>query len=252
MLAIGINNLAPQTAKIWYTPYIENIASKNAVPDSIASWKSFVNRREVAEMLWRLKEGKTTLASTSSDSLLASKCTWFTEQTIPGVDMEEAKRAWLSWVNGVRVSMKLTPYYYDKQLTRTAYAWSVQAATTGTISHKRPGQTVYYDYPRMVDWFQSKGITFANVDRQTFTENIGWGVFKCKSGDCTKKFIDSMRTTFDFYMSEKGKANAPHYRTIVDPEFRELGLGLSVSGGKYFLTAHYGTSITSNPEPLCP
>jgi hypothetical protein len=253
MLSSALDSVKPEETRTWYEPYVKHLTDLGAVPDSIVSHTSYVSRGELAEMLWRIKEGKTGLASANADQILNGTCTWFEEKQIPGVDLQEVKRVWLSWYNDVRGQLNLQPLSYDKQLTRTASLWSSQAAAAGSITHKRSGQTAYYDYARMTDWFSDYQITFANVDRITFTENIGWGVFKCPANaDCTETFIKAVRSTFDFYMAEKGKPSSAHYNSIVNPHFQKLGLGIVTQGNRYYLTAHYGTEITSKPEPVCP
>jgi uncharacterized protein YkwD len=237
----------------WYEPHIRQLAQRHALPPSLVHHSSYVTRGELAEMLYRLKEQDATVVSADVEQVLHGNCTRFEEPSIPGVDLYEVKHAWLGWYNDVRGSMGLQPLTYQKQLTRTAALWSKQAADTGSITHKRAGQTAYYDYTLMTSWFKDMGIEFANVDRTTFTENIGWGVYSCpKDGDCTQRFIDAVRSTFDFYMAEKGKTYSPHYNSIVNPEFRQIGLGIVTKGNRYYLTAHYGTKITSSPAPVCP
>lgn len=253
MISIGMNGMKPEESDPWYEPYVRDVAGKGAVPSDVPSHQSHVSRAQLAEMLWRLSEGRKDLPSTNAQDLLTRACTRFEESQIPGVDLEEVKRTWLGWYNEVRASLQAHPLRSNKQLTRTAYDWSRLAAEQGSITHKRAGQSAYYDYARMTDWFASYDVEFANMNRITFTENIGWGVFQCpKNADCTKAFTDAVRTTFDMYMAERGKASAPHYNSIVNPEFRELGLGIVTKGNRYYLTAHYGTSITSTPQPLCP
>lgn len=253
VVTMGMLQETPLKGDPWYDPYIRELSSRNAIPATLVHHSSYVTRAELAEMLRRLKEHDTRSASAGAEQVLNGSCTRFEEQQIPGVDMYEVKRAWMGWYNEVRGSMDLQPLTYNKQLTRTAAIWSQQAADKGSITHKRPGQTAYYDYKLMTSWFEDEGVQFANVDRATFTENIGWGVFSCPKGaDCTQKFIQSVRTTFDFFISEKGKAYSPHYDSIVNPDYRQLGLGIVTSGNRYYLTAHYGTEITSNPAPVCP
>lgn len=253
ILSVGIDGFdAPETSP-WYEPYLRHLATKNAIPATLGSQDSTVTRGEVAEILWRLKEKKVDLPSADADSLLAEECTRHQERQVQGVDLEEAKRIWLGWTNELRHEMGVRPLRSSDALAYTASLWASSAADAGSITHTRPGQTGYYDYARMTEWFASYGVTFANVNRTTFTESIGWGVFSCpKEGDCTGRFLEALRTTFDFYLSERGKTYAPHFNSLVNPEFRELGLGIAAKGNTYYLTAHYGTEITSDLSPLCP
>jgi hypothetical protein len=253
IVTLAMTQQEPTQAELWYEPYVQSLSRAKAIPATLVSHKSHVSRGELAEMLLRLKQPAEGRDFANADSILNGSCTWFEEAEVPGVDMDRIKRTWLGWYNDVRGNLGLAPLSYDEQLTRTAFLWSQKAAQDGAITHKRTGQTAYYDYARMTDWFQGYDVTFANIDRITFTENIGWGVFKCpQNADCTDAFTEAVRGTFNFYMSEKGKEYKPHYASIVNPHFRKLGLGIVTRGNTYYLTAHYGTDITSSPAPLCP
>lgn len=107
----------------------------------------------------------------------------------------------------------------------------------------------------IADWFEDQGLTFENRYRVTFTENIGWGPFRCSSSksDCTDEMIDTIRGSFDFYMDEKYDDYKPHYNSLMNEYFDEIGLGIAVDegAGQYYLSVHYGTKITSDPLPIC-
>lgn len=238
----------------WYTPYISALADAHAIPPDVHATGEALTRGVMAEMLWRLKENKTEEAFVDANTLLAAKCEWFTDDQIPRVDIQEVRRVWAKWINDARAGLNLAPYTQNKELNHSATLWSLRAKKSGTISHKRTGQTAYYDYGMIGDWFADLDLDFANVKSATFTENIGWGVYKCKKDDCTQDLINAVRSTFDFYMSEKGKASSSHYNSIMKPEFRLIGMGIAVdaASGKYYITTHYGTSITSDPAPICP
>lgn len=241
-------------SQLWYRPYVTALAGAGVLPVGIKATGESLTRGAMAEMLWRLKEGKKDLAAADAPTLIAAQCDWFADEAIPRVDLQEVRRIWTQWINNVRADMNLAPYTQDKQLTKTATLWSQRARDVGGITHKRPGQTAYYDYKGIEGWFATQNIDFANVKSATFTENIGWGVYQCKKDDCTQDLLAAVRTTFDFYMSEKGKAYSPHYNSIVKPEFRLMGTGIAVDAarGRYYLTAHYATSIASDPAPVCP
>lgn len=238
----------------WFAPSITALAAVHAIPSDVGAPQQNATRGVAAEMLWRLDQKVTDQPAVTADQLLSAKCQWFMQDQIPNVDIEEVRRVWISWINDARAAEGLAAYHQDKELDHSATVWSLQARDGGTISHKRPGQKAYYDYAMIKTWFADLHLSFANVDRQTFTENIGWGVYSCKKGDCTQKLIDALRTTFDFYMSEKGKASSSHYNSIMDPQFTLIGVGVAVDppAGKYYVTTHYGTSIQSNPDPICP
>ncbi len=246
-------DLEQKDGQPWFKPFIEALSAKQALPDTIETPYSNITRGETAAIIYRLKNAVMSESSDSADTLLSAQCDWFTPDPIPGVDLEEVRRVWLMWVNDVRTENGRKAYTLNKQLTRSATIWSQRARDLGAISHKRPGQTAYYDYGMIKDWFENQGLTFKNVNRITYSENIGWGPYACSSGDCTAKFIAAMRTTFDFFMSEKA-TKGPHYESIMNASFNQIGVGLAYNASQkdYYITVHYGTVITSDPDPVCP
>jgi hypothetical protein len=238
----------------WFAPSIWALDREKAIPGNIKAAAERVTRGDLAEMVWRLSAKVTDRPIANARDVILAECEWSEDEVIAGVDMQEVTRTWLSWVNDVRSDMGLHLYRPNKQLTHTARVWSVAARDLGSITHKRPMQSAYYDYRLMTDWFESFDLEFDNDAGSTFTENIGWGMYRCTSEDCTQKMISSIRTTFDFFMSEKGKEYRPHYNSIVNGDFTLAGLGIAVdsSSGKYYLTAHYSTDIISDPAPICP
>ncbi len=243
----------PESETPWYRSAIAYLIEHGAVPLSLGNLGQTVMRGEFAEMLWRLREGKRDLARPKLDDLLTSKCQQVGDRSIPSADVQEAERMWLQWTNEAREAEGLLAYAMHRQLQRTALLWSRQAQASGTITHKRAGQTSYYDYPRMVSWFEGQDLEFRNDARMTFTENIGYGHYSCRDADCTDDLVGSIRSTFDFFMSEKGKEYRPHYNSIMNGKFKEVGVGIVVGPGtgRYYITVHYGTEIVSNPAPVC-
>lgn len=165
------------------------------------------------------------------------------------VDMQRVRDAWFGWYNDYRSELGLAAYSSDETLERTASNWSYYSVKRGTIDHKRAWQAPYYDYKGIESWFGDKGITFKNVSGKTYTENIGWGVYSCAEDDCTDELIATIRSTFDFFMSEKGLAYRPHYNAIVSPSFTKMGMGIGLNEKtkRYYLTAHFATELTSEP-----
>jgi hypothetical protein len=92
-------------------------------------------------------------------------------------------------------------------------------------------------------WFIARGVNPKIVSRAKHTENVGYGYYSCSQSDCTDTLIASIRSTYDFFMSEKGKAYDAHYRSIVQPNFSKIGLDVIVvpSERRYYLTVHYIT-----------
>lgn len=162
----------------------------------------------------------------------------------PNVDISRVQSTWISWYNGIRRSGWLKPYIYDTRIDKTAYDWNIEFAKGKWQNHHRrnPSDT-YYDFPVIDQWFMDLGINPKIINRSKNTENVWYGYYNCTSGDCTDKLISSIRSTFDFYMSEKGKSNDSHYRSIVNPYFTKIGLSIIVvpSEQRYYLTVHYIT-----------
>lgn len=238
----------------WYAPFLRAVAEKNVIPATLEAAAQQVTRGEMAEMIWRLETNRTDRPARGAEALLTARCDWVEEEQLPGVDIQEVRRVWLSWVNALRARQNLPAYRYHRTLNKSARRWSAEAKATGAITHKRPGQTAYYDFGMLTDWFASMDLSFHLHNGSLHTENIGWGMYRCAGGDCTEDMIDAIRTTFDFYVAEEGKSYRPHWNSMVNPDFTIAGLGISVEegSGKYYLTAHYGTEIASNPAPVCP
>ncbi len=242
---------APQQP--WYAPSLSALAERHVIPDSFGYVGQVVQRDQMAEMLHRLRETITGRVSVQYANLKSGACQIMGEDLPTNIDMGKIRSTWLGWYNSARVANGLLAYGYNLQLDRTATAWSETAKSRGAISHKRDGQTAYYDYNMIRLWFEKLGLIFENVNRITFTENIGWSPYSCSKADCTDDVIKAIRYTFDFYMAEKGKANAAHYNSLMNAYFKDIGLGLAIDEPpkKLYLTIHYAINITSNPAPIC-
>ena len=189
-------------------------------------------------------------ASAASGASMVS-CPKSAISSVPNVDMARVRSAWLSWYNEVRVGRKLQPYVYDANLDHSALLWSRHSANIAKSSHQREGTTAYYDYKAIERWFASLGLTFKNVSGTTFTENIGWGPYTCKKKDCTDELLKAIRTTFRFYVSEQHRKSNAHWKSMINPNFRKIGLGLVVKGGRYYLTVHFAAEITAIQNVTC-
>lgn len=171
------------------------------------------------------------------------------------IDMALLRKTWLKWNNDLRIQAGLNAYMLEPELDWSAQNWSDRAKRLGTISHKRDDSTAYYDYKKILTWFNNLGLEFKNAHGTTMTENIGWGIYKCPAdgSDCTPAMTKAIRTTFDFYVGEKGKKSDAHWRSLMQKDFKEIGLGLALDRvkHKYYLTIHYATAITSKPVAIC-
>lgn len=236
----------------WYRLAVEGLAEVHAIPPSVGYLEESLTRAEVAEMLWRLSAKVQDRPSRGAEELLAAHCTPMPEARIDGVDAAKVRAAWLGWVNEERATRGLDAYAADADLDRTATIWSFEAAKTGTLTHKRPGQTAYYDYNRMIEWFNELGITFGKGGRTRFTENIAWGPLRCSGDDCTDEAIAAAKMSFDSYMREEA-SGGPHFNSIVQPAFRRAGVGIAANASRttLYFTFHYAVAANTDALPLC-
>jgi uncharacterized protein YkwD len=252
-------------SSLWYREYIEAMQNKSYLPDSFTALDQSVSRAQMAEMVWRIKEDiqgqpftQFQFMEYEVDESTFSSCA--DSNLPPAIDMAEVRETWLGWYNDVRTQAGLHPYIYNDYLNNSATVWSEYSSDVGVMSHKRPGQTAYYDYALITQWFADLGITFKNTYGVTYSENIGRGPFSCNgsgcacnTATCTQKLIDAIHTTFDYYMAEKGTSSTAHYDSVMNKYFNEIGLGIALdqSTNQYYLTVHYGTELTSHPVEVC-
>lgn len=236
----------------WFGVSLAALESKGALPETLESSSAAVTRAEMVEMIRILNEKLSNTASLKACDFVPERCSdssalnGYGDAFLPdNIDMSQVRSSWLSWNNEVRKQEGLHEYLYNNQLNRSAYVWSDFSKQRGQISHKRIGQTEYYDYNMITAWFANLGLKFQNVYRVTHTENIGAGPYRCDNTDCTQELINSIRSTFDHYMGEKNKEYRPHYNSVMNGYFNEIGLGISIDkeNKKYYLTVHYGTKL---------
>ena len=162
----------------------------------------------------------------------------------PNVDMNRVRSEWLTWTNSVRLEQWLSPYSIDTRLNTTAYDWTIEFANSKWSNHHRRNPSdSYYSFSTIDNWFMKRGINPKIINRSKHTENVGFWTYSCSSSDCTNTLIQSIRSTFNFFMSEKGKSYDAHYRSIVQPNFSKIGLSVIVvpEEQRYYLTVHYIT-----------
>lgn len=233
----------------WYSEFTESLLNKNYVPRTINYYVEEIIRGEMAEIVYRAMEQIQNKDSVTLAQISNLACEEFVTEEPENVDMDRVRETFLGWYTDARAANGLPAYKYNEQLDRTAYVWSKYSAERGYIDHKRIGQSAYYDYTMIEDWFRDLGLTFENVNRATFTENIGWYPYSCDEEDCTDELLQVMEYTFDFFMSEKNDEYRPHYNSIMQPYFKEMGIGVYINEEqqRYYLTIHYATSLTSQP-----
>ncbi|MFA7284235.1 MAG: CAP domain-containing protein [Candidatus Absconditabacterales bacterium] len=159
----------------------------------------------------------------------------------------------LTRVNTVRSGLNIYSYILDNNLNGTAQAWSDYSKSRNGISHKRYNSKAYYDYNLIQKRFEEAGLMFSKKKGTKVVENIGRGYVRCgklshtRSVDCTKALIDATKTSWNFFMSEKGKSYAPHYKSIISEQYEWAGFGVSVDVDqkKYYITAHYSVPFVA-------
>lgn len=167
---------------------------------------------------------------------------------LKNININKVKNTWLWWYNNVRKSNWLKPYSYDSRLESSAIEWSILAKNRWNISHKRDLKDDYYDYNKITSWFKDIGVVCKNIYRATNTENIWYGSFKCNDWECSEELIKGIRSTFDFYMWEKGKDYDIHYKSIIHKYFTKIWLWIELEDKwnwyyKYYLTVHFCTEL---------
>lgn len=244
-LAFQVTPITSEPNKAWYVPFVKTVAEHGYFPTSFSHTGQEVRRADAAELLWRVMEKKGDLPSRTLAEVKEGKCIYDPgSKYASNVDVDKVRSTWMGWHNAERASLGLAPYSYNLQLERTAMTWSTLAKQKGSIDHKRPGTTAYYDYYAVKNWFANQGVTFLGGGTP-FSESIGWGRYTCTDTDCTDELISAIKSTHNFFMSEKGRAYDPHYAAIASRSFREIGLGIVVDpvAKKYYLTTHYGTRV---------
>lgn len=235
----------------WYSVFLETAVSLNFIPTPLDYYAEPTARGEVAEILWRVMEDVHTQSSTTLEEFKGSSCTEFHSETYVDIDLQRVRDTWLSWTNEARASAGLAAYTYTEQLDRTAFIWSDFSRDRGYMDHKRIGQTAYYDYTMIENWFEDLGVTFVNNSGVTFTENIGHGPYSCSDTECTDELIAAIKYTWDYFIGEVNSSYRPHYNSIMNAYFKEIGFGILVTDSEYYFTVHYGTELASTPPPFC-
>ncbi len=169
-----------------------------------------------------------------------------TGMNIPHVDLAKVRDFRLSLHNTERTTKWLTPYAYDSTLEWTASTWAQHLADIHTTSHRRKTTDWYYSYRSIKNRFSDQWVVFEDPDEQNwnlFTENIWWSLYSCNKADCTDDFIKAIKRSRTFFMSEKWKSYQPHYSAIIG-NYASIGLGVALSGNKYYLVTHYTAPLT--------
>jgi uncharacterized protein YkwD len=168
--------------------------------------------------------------------------------TLSNVNLQTVRDTLLGWHNDERISLGLSPYAYHSDLEKSATTWAevLKNEERTSNTHSRSSSDGYYNYESIMDRFGGLNIFFpsATNGRASFSESVGWGYYKCSSSDCTDTLITQLKTTRDFFMSEK-KSNGSHYRAITTSHFTQMGIGVVIDSSKnrYYMVIHYGMDV---------
>lgn len=243
--------LGPESSGFWYEVFIRALQENHYIPDSFSRVSQLVNRGQMAEMVYRIKEQIRNKADKTFvfDNHSGLSCA---DQEAPSnVDMGKVRTAWFSWVNQARSTAGLAGYNVSHVLDATAQVWSDYSVKVGVMSHTRPGQTAYYDYSLITKWFEDLGVTFKNVGGWTYSENIGRTYLNCDQSDCTQELINGTKLIFDAYMAEKGTANTAHYDSVMSSAFKIMGVAWAFTGKNVYVTVHYAAELNQAPNLIC-
>lgn len=163
------------------------------------------------------------------------------------IDFDQVRKAWLAWHNELRATEGLEPYTYHSDLEKSAKSWSDELASRSVKSgtHKRKESDGYYNYNTIKAWFAEKGIFFPKETggKSAFSESVGYRTFRCFTSDCTESLITTTKTIFDTFAAE-GK-NGPHYKAMMMPHFKQIGLGFQQDEAKktIYVVIHYAGDL---------
>ncbi len=175
------------------------------------------------------------------------------DRSVP-YDTDFIEEEWLRWVNKLRKGQWLPLLSSDRSLTlrKTATERAEELKKKQYADHLRsskqcqnPASNNYcYEYPKMVSWFEERDVTFVNVNRSTFTENIGRARYSCTDTDCTDEILASIRHVFDYFASEQSY-NWVHRRTMVQKNFEIAWVWVTVDKDlwKAYVVVHYWTEL---------
>lgn len=159
------------------------------------------------------------------------------------VDMNRFRQEREKRTNNLREEYGREAYILSDDLNQTSQTWSEHHADNRIkwMSHRRYGSSAYYSYPLVIKWFGDQWVDFANVGWTKATECIWWWYVSCRESDCTDEMIKASRSTWNFFMSERGRKYAPHFNALISKQFSQMWVGIAVDpvSKRYYFTAHF-------------
>jgi len=247
--------MSNDTGGQWYEVFLRSLQNNSYVPDTFSSVSQNVNRSQMAELIYRIKEEiknkpSKTLVSASKSTETPSETASLSclDSEVPAsVDMDEIRAQWLSWHNEARANRGISSLSLSTGLDYSSSLWAKANRASGQLTHDRPaGQS-------LTDWFAAVGIVFAKKTGIVYGENLGYRTFRCSKSDCTDEAIDTARFIFDAFMAEEGTNYTGHYDNIVESDFIEIGMGMAYSASEeaMYLTTQYSFGVDSYPSNMC-
>jgi len=160
------------------------------------------------------------------------------------VNVDEVRKAVLKWHNDERRALGLKEYKYNLDLEWTAITWANNLASSGKTKnlHARKSSDWYYNYDSLLNWFTGLWVKFPRSMWwwwASFSESIGYGMYRCVGTDCTQSLIKSIRTTWDWVIMKEKASNGSHYKAATMKYFTQMWVGIAVSNGRYYMVIHY-------------
>lgn len=159
------------------------------------------------------------------------------------VDMNRFRQEREKRTNDLRAEYWRDEYNLSDDLNQTSQTWSDYHADNRIkwMSHRRYGSSAYYSYPLVMKWFGDQWVDFVKVWWTKATECIWWWYVSCRGTDCTDEMIKASRSTWNFFMSERGKKYAPHFNALISKQFSQMWVGIAVDpvSKRYYFTAHF-------------
>lgn len=169
------------------------------------------------------------------------------------VDLSRFNQARLEKVNTLRSDQWVWyGYILNHSLSKAAKSWSDYSSSMGNISHKKYASKAYYDYKLIQKYTEEQWVEFADKAGTKVVENIGRWTVKCKEEDCTDEILKATESTWRFFLNEKWKVYAPHYKSMISSHYTDAGFGVSVDRktGKYYFTAYYSVPTLNSDTQI--
>lgn len=232
------------------TNVLNNIQTTNTNKTDLEKKQNFQNYiskiKKLPNIDQKVKDALTIYLNAKIDEIsTVNQNKWLWE--ITNIDQEKIRTTRLQRHNTERTNKDLSIYTYDQELEQTATARAQYLSEINTSSHKRKSTDWYYSYDSIKERFWEQWITFPAEKNgaANFSENIAYRLnYSCKATDCTDYLTKRIKDGFDFFMSEK-KANGPHYKAIIAPQFTKIGVGIATnpSTKKIFIVTHYSVDF---------